>query len=160
MSPDNKPELDEDQDSVAQLLFIANVKKLGDAKRWKSNAVVNQKFIMTLDQTRGPNENEDLSVEATLAIADATDRLIDELNISEDYWFTLQIGSKEHRRDGLRGETWKRIPVGDFVKRVARTQAVLQNLANVLNSGEFITSDVGFSASILFSRPVTKRWKK
>ena len=156
ISPDNEPELEEGQDKP---LFMANVKKLAPAKRWKSNTVVNQKFIMSLDQTRCPNEDEDLNVEATFAIADATDRLIEELKISEDYWFTLQIGSKEHQRDGLRGETWKRIPVGDFTRRAAMTQAMLQNLANVLNSGEFIANDVGFSASILFSRPEQKGGK-
>ena len=31
-------------------LFGAVVKKLGQAKRWKQNTVVNQKFILTLDQ--------------------------------------------------------------------------------------------------------------
>ena len=40
---------------------------------------------------------------------------------------TLQIGSKEHRRDGLIGETWK-VDVGDFTKRAAMTQGVLQKL--------------------------------
>lgn len=54
---------------------------------------------------------------------------------------TLQIGSKEHRRDGLTGETWK-VDDGDFKKRAAVTQGVLQNLSHVLNSGEFITNDV------------------
>ena len=33
-------------------LSVADVKKLGPAKRWKQNAVVNQKFILTLDQQR------------------------------------------------------------------------------------------------------------
>ena len=31
-------------------LFVAVVKKLEQAKRWKQNTVVNQKFILTLDQ--------------------------------------------------------------------------------------------------------------
>ena len=72
---------------------------------------------------------------------------------------TLQIGSKEHRRDGLTGETWK-VDVGDFTKRAAMTQGVLQKLSHVLNSGEFITNDVGFSTSVLFSRPERKGGKR
>ena len=50
-------------------LFVADVKKLGPAKRWKQNAVVNQKFIMTLDQQRPAKEGEDLNIGATHAIA-------------------------------------------------------------------------------------------
>ena len=40
------------------------------------------------------------------------------------------------------------------------TQGVLQKLSHVLNSGEFITNDVGFSASVLFSRPERKGGKR
>lgn len=76
-----------------------------------------------------------------------------------DYWMTLQIGSRKHRREGLTGETWK-VPVGDFTQRALFTQAVLAKLANVLNIGEFITNDVGFSASVLFSRPERKGGKR
>ena len=72
---------------------------------------------------------------------------------------TLQIGSRKHRREGLTGETWK-VPVGDFTQRALFTQAVLAKLANVLNIGEFITNDVGFSASVLFSRPERKGGKR
>ena len=156
-----KPELKPQEKHVKERtpLFVANVIKLGPAKRWKQNAVVNQKFMMTLDQQRSPKHTEDLNIEATYAIADATDELIEELKIPEDYWMTLQIGSKEHRREGLTGETWK-IDVGDFTRRAAMTQAVLQNLSHVLNSGEFITNDVGFSASVLFSRPERKGGKR
>ena len=50
-------------------LFVADVKKLGPAKRWKQNAVVNQKFIMTLDEQRPSKEGEDLNIGATHAIA-------------------------------------------------------------------------------------------
>ena len=112
--------------------------------------MVNQKFILTLDQQRGPNGGEDLNIAATHALAVATDNLIEELKIPEDYWMTLQIKSREHRREGLTGETWK-VPVGDFFKRALYTQSALQKLSNVLNSGEFITNDIGFSASVLFS---------
>ena len=31
-------------------LYVADFKKLRPAKRWKENALVNQKFIITLDQ--------------------------------------------------------------------------------------------------------------
>ena len=78
--------------------------------------------MMTLDQQRSPKESEDLNIEATYAIADATDHLIEELQIPEDYWMTLQIGSREHRRDGLTGETWK-IDVGDFTKRACHVSS-------------------------------------
>lgn len=62
---------------------------------------------------------------------------------------TLQIGSREHRREGLTGEKWK-VPVGDFFKRALYTQSVWQ----------FITNDIGFSASVLFSRPDRKGGKR
>lgn len=132
-------------------LFVADFKKLGPAKRWRKHALVNQKFILTLDQQRGRKEEEDLHVGATHAIAVGIDKLVEDLKIPEDYWMTLQVGSREHRREGLTGETWT-VPVGDFVGRAAYAQALLQKLSNVLNSGEFITNDVGFSASVLFSQ--------
>ena len=72
---------------------------------------------------------------------------------------TLQICSREHRREGLTGESWK-VPVGDFTRRAAYAQALLQKQSNVLNSMEFITNDVGFSASVLFTRPETKGRKR
>ena len=146
-------------ESRSNPLFVANVTKLGPAKRWKKNIVVNQKFIMTLDQQRPPKSMEDLNIAATFAIAGAVDKLIEELAIPDDYWMTLQIGSKEHRKEGLTGETWK-IPVGDFAKRAQMTQELLAKIALVLNSAEFITRDVGFSASVLFSRPERKGGKR
>jgi len=161
ITQEDKPEKSDMSDEYgggSNPLFIADVKKLGPAKCWKNNAIVNQKFIMNLDQQHGPKEDEDLNIGATHAIAVTTDNLIEELKIPEDYWMTLQIGSKEHHRDGLTGETWK-VPVGDFVERAKYTQAVLQKLSHVLNSGEFITNDVGFSASVLFSRPEQKGGK-
>ena len=91
-------------------LFVADVKKLGPAKRSKQNAVVNQKFILTLDQQRGPKDGEDLNIGATHALAVGTDNLIEEMKIPEDYWMTLQFGSREHLQEGLTGETWK-LPV-------------------------------------------------
>ena len=50
--------------------------------------------------------------------------------------------------------------MGDFTGRAAYAQALLQKLSNVLISGQFITNDVGFSASVLFSRPETKGGKR
>ena len=94
-------------------LYVADVKKLGPARRWKKDAVVNQKFIFSLDQKRSPKDGEDLNIGATHAIAVATENLIEDLKIPEDYWMTLQIGSLEHRKEGLTGETWK-VPVGDL----------------------------------------------
>ena len=140
-------------------MFVADFKKTGPAKRWRKNALVNQKFILTLDQQRGAKEEKDLHVGATHAIAVGIDKLVEDLKIPEDYWMTLQVGSRENRREGLTGETWK-VPVGDFVGRAAYAQALLQKLSNVLNSGKFITNDVGFSASVLFSRPETKGSKR
>ena len=72
---------------------------------------------------------------------------------------TLQIGSREHLKERLTGETWK-VPVGDFTRRALYTQSVLAKLSNVLNSRKFITNDIGFSASILFSLPERKGGKR
>lgn len=72
---------------------------------------------------------------------------------------TLQIGSREHRKEGLTGEIWG-VPVGDFTGRAAYAQALLQKLSNVLNSAQFITNDIGFSASVLFTRPEMKGGKR
>lgn len=140
-------------------LFVADVKKLGPAKQRKQNAVANQKYILTLDHKRGPKEGEDLNIGATHAIVVATDNLIEDLKIPEDYWMTPQIGSREDRKEGLTGKTWK-VPVGDFTQRALYTQSVLAKLSNVLNSGQFITNDIGFSASVLFSRPERKGGKR
>ena len=100
-----------------------------------------------------------MNIDATHAIAVATDNLIGDLKIPEDYWMTLQIGSREHRKEGLTGETWK-VPVCDFTKRALYTQSGLAKLSNVLNSGQFITNDIGFSASVLFTHPERKGGKR
>lgn len=86
-------------------LYVADFKKLGPAKRWNKDTLVNQKFILTIDQKRGQKENEDLNIGATHAIAVAIDNLVEELKIPGDYWMTFQIGSREHRKEGLTGET-------------------------------------------------------
>ena len=133
-------------------------KKLGPAKHWKKNAVVNQRFIITLDQQRGPKPDEDLNIGATHAIVVTVDKLAEE-NMPEDYEMTLQIGSREHIKDGHKGEPWK-VPVGDFTKQARFTQQMLKNVSRVLNSGEFISSDIDFSASVLFMKPETKEGKR
>ena len=156
---DSTPTTSDEYGGGPNPLFVADVKKLEPAKRWKQNAVVNQKFIFTLDQQRGPKDGEDLNNGATHALAVATGNLIEEMKIPEDYWMTLQIASREHRQEGLTGETWK-LPVDDFTKRPLYTQSVLQKLSNVLNSGQFITNDIGFSASVLFTRPEGKGGKR
>ena len=140
-------------------LYVADFNKLRLAKRWKQNTLVNQKFIMTLDQNRGPKEGEHLNTAATHALTVAMDNLIDDLQIPDEYLMTLQIGSRKRRKEGLTGEIWK-VPVGDFTERALYTQAMLENLSYVLNSGQFITNDVGFSASIPFTRPEMKGGKR
>ena len=114
---------------------------------------------MTLDQKLGPKEGVDLNIAATHALAVAMDNLIDDLQIPDEYLMTLQIGSREHRKEGLTGETWK-VPVGDFTERALHTQAMLKNLSDGLNSGQYITNGVGFSASILFTRPEMKEGER
>lgn len=140
---------DEEYEGGRDLLYVADFKKLGPAKRWKKNALMNQKFILTLYLQRGPKEDEDLNVGATHAITVGIDKLVEDLKISDEYWMTLQIGSREHRREGLTGESWK-VPVGDLTGRAACAQALLQKLSNVLNSREFITNGF-FSLSLIHS---------
>ena len=100
-----------------------------------------------------------MNIGATDALAVATDNLIEDLKIPEDYWMTLQTGSREHRKEGLTGEAWK-VPVGDFTESALYTQSVLSKLSNVSTSGQFITNDIGFSVSVLFSRPERKGGKR
>ena len=147
--------------AVDQTHFMSlMLKKMGLAKRWKREAVVNQKFILSLNQKRGPKEGEDIHVGATHAIAVAKDKLIEDLQIPDDYMMTLQIGSREQRKEGLTGETWNNIPVNEFTKRAQYMQQLLERVSNVLNSGQFITNDIGFSASVLFTRPERKGGKR
>ena len=48
-------------------------------------ALVNQKFILALDQQRGPKEDEDLHVGATHAMAVGIDKLVEDLKIPDEY---------------------------------------------------------------------------
>ena len=62
-------------------LHVSDFKKLGPTKRWKKNTLVKQKFVLTLDQKRGPREDEDLNIGATHTLAVAMDNLINDLQI-------------------------------------------------------------------------------
>ena len=70
------------------------------------------------------------------------DEIMDATNIDKSkYDLVFQIGSKEHFKDtGLTGETW-RVPADDYYQRALRTQYMLEHIAHVLNSGDFISSD-------------------
>ena len=75
------------------------------------------------------------------------------------YDLAFQIGSKEHFKEtGLTGETWH-IPADDYFQRLERTQSMLRHIANVLNSGEFILSDRGFTTSMTLIRRDVKGGK-
>ena len=73
---------------------------------------------MRLDQKRGPKEGQDLNIAATHAMAVAMDNLFDDLQIPDEYLMTLHIGSREHRKEGLTGETWK-VPVVTLRKELS-----------------------------------------
>lgn len=134
-------------------LFKANFKKLGPAKRWKKNIASNQRFIVTMDQLLEPKQEEDLGVGMTHATAVGIDDVVEENKIPEDYLMTLQIGSRDH---GKIGETWRAIPIRELTERSIRTQTLLDHVSRVLNSREFISSNVGFSDSLLFVKPDEK----
>ena len=76
---DSTPTTSDEYGGGPNPLFVADVKKLGPAKRWEKDAVVNQTFILSLDQKRGLRDGEDLNIGATHAIAVATDNLIEDL---------------------------------------------------------------------------------
>ena len=65
-------------------LYVAEFEKLGPAKRWKKNTVVNQKFIL-IDQKRELKEKEDLNIGATHAIAVGIDKLVEDLKIPDNF---------------------------------------------------------------------------
>lgn len=104
-----------------------------------------------------PKQEEDLGVGMTHATAVGIEDVVKENKIPEDYLMTLQIGSREH---GKMGETWGVIPVRELTERSIRTQTLLDHVSRVLNSGEFISSNVGFSASLLFVKPDEKGGKR
>ena len=153
---------DEDDDETGEVsLFKTNIVKMGAPKKWKKDRVIDQKLTFTLDQVREPEPEEDLGVAAVQAITDGIDGVIQDMNVDPSkYDLALQIGSKEHRKEsGTTGETWH-IPADNYVKRLLMTQTLLRHMANVLNSGEFISSDRGFSASMTLIRRDVKGGKR
>ena len=142
-------------------LFQANIAKMGTPKKWKKGKVIDQKFTFTVDYLRDPKPEEDLVVEAIHALTIGMDNLMDDMEIDPTkYDLALQIGSKEHFKESSNtGETWH-IPADDYFNRLQLTQAMLGHIANVLNSGEFISSDRGFSASMTLIRRDEKGGKR
>ena len=142
-------------------LFQANIAKMGTPKKWKKGKVIDQKFTFTLDYLRDPKPDEDLGVEAVYALTEGMDSMMEDMAIDpKEYDLALQIGSKEHfKESGNTGETWH-IPADDYFNRLQMTQAMLGHIANVLNSGEFIFSDRGFSASMTLIRSDQKGGKR
>ena len=141
-------------------LFQANIAKMGTPKKWKKGKVIDQKFTFTLDYLRDPKPDEDLGVEAVYALTEGMDSMMEDMAIDpKEYDLALQIGSKEHFKESSNtGETWH-IPADDYFNRLQMTQAMLGHIANVLNSGEFISSDRGFSASMTLIRRDEKEGK-
>ena len=158
---EDEPEKSDTSDDGTGPLFQAKIDKMGKPKSWKKGKVIDQKFTFTLDQRREANPDEDLGVEAVHALVTGMDNLMDDINIDKyKYDLAFQIGSKEHFKEtGLTGETWH-APADDYYQRTERTQAMLGHIANVLNSGEFISSDRGFSASTTLIRREVKGGKK
>lgn len=114
--------------------------------------VIDQKFTFSLEQLREEKTDEDLGVGAVHALLVGKDNMIDDMNIdTTKYDLASQIGSKEHLKDaGPTGETWH-IPADDYYKRTLFAQSMLNHIVSVLNSGEFISSSRGFTASSCLS---------
>ena len=144
-----EPESSESKTNDKQPLFQANIAKMGTPKKWKKGKVIDQKFTFTLDYLRDPKPDEDLGVEAVYALTEGMNNLIDDMNIDpSQYDLAFQIGSKEHFKEASNtGEIWH-IPADDYFHRLQMMQSMLGHIARVLNSGEFISSDRGFSASM------------
>ena len=156
-----EPESSETKTDDEKPLFQANIAKMGTPKKWKKGKVIDQKFTFTLDYMRDPKTEEDLGVEAVHALTIGMDNLMEDMAIdTKEYDLALQIGSKEHFKESSNtGETWH-IPADDYFNRLQMTQAMLGHIANVLNSGQFISSDRGFSASMTLIRRDVKGGKR
>ena len=153
---------DEDDEETGKVpLFKANIVKMGAPKKWKKDKVIDQKLTFTLDQLREPESEEDLGVAAVQAITEGIDGVIQDMEVDPSkYDLALQIGSKEHRKEsGTTGETWH-VPADNYYKRLTMTQVLLRHMASVLNSGEFISSDRGFSASMTLIKRDVKGGKR
>ena len=142
-------------------LFQANIAKMGTPKKWKKGKVIDQKFTFTLDYVRDPKPEEDLGVETVYALTEGMDTMMEDMEIDpKNYDLALQIGSKEHFKESSNtGETWH-IPADDYFNRLQMTQSMLDHIANILNSGEFLSSDRGFSASMTLIRRDVKGGKR
>ena len=156
-----EPESSETKTDDEKPLFQANIAKMGTPKKWKKGKVIDQKFTFTLGYVRDPKPDEDLGVEAVYALTEGMDAMMEDMAIdTKEYDLALQIGSKEHFKESSNtGETWH-IPADDFFYRLQMTQSMLGHIARVLNSGEFISSDRGFSASMTLLRRDVKGEKR
>ena len=154
-----EPESSETKTDDEKPLFQANIAKMGTPKKWKKGKVIDQKFTFTLDYVRDPKPDEDLCVEAVYALTEGMDAMMEDMAIdTKEYDLALQIGSKEHFKESSNtGETWN-IPADDYFYRL--TQSMLGHIARILNSGEFISSDRGFSASMTLIRRDVKGEKR
>ena len=154
----DEDEIEEERDVP---LFKANIAKMGVPKKWKKDKVIDQKLTFTLDQLREPKAEEDLGVAAVHAITEGIDGVIQDMEVDPSKFdLALQIGSKEHRKEsGATGETWH-VPADNYYKRLGMTQTLLRHMASVLNSGEFISSDRGFSASMTLIKRDVKGGKR
>ena len=153
---------DEDDEETGKApLFKANIVKMGAPKKWKKDKVIDQKLTFTREQVREPEAEEDLGVAAVQAITKGIDSVIEDMKVDPSkYDLALQIGSTEHRKEsGPTGETWH-VPADNYVKRLTMTQTLLRHMASVINSGEFISSDRGFSTSIALIRREVKGGKR
>ena len=141
-------------------MFQANIEKMGRPKNWKKGKVFDQKFTFNLEQLREAKPDKDLGVGAVHALTVGMDNMMNGMNIDPSkYNLAFQIGSKEHFNEtGLTRETWH-IPADDYFQRLERTQSMLRHIANVLNSGEFISSDRGFTTSMTLIRRDVKGGK-
>ena len=153
---------DEEEEEEQEIpLFKANITKMGPPKKWKKDKVIDQKLTFTLDQLREPESEEDLGVAAVQALTEGIDGVIQDTEVDPSkYDLALQIGSKEHRKEsGTTGETWH-VPADNYYKRLTMTQVLLRHMASVLNSGEFISTDRGFSASMALIKRDVKGGKR
>ena len=100
-------------------------------------------------------------MEAVQALTAGIDKIMEDMAIDPSkYDLALQIGSKEHFKQlGNTGETWH-IPTDNYFRRLQMTQTLLGHIAHVLNSGEFISSDRGFSATMTLIRRDVKGGKR
>ena len=100
-------------------------------------------------------------MEAIHALPIGMDNLMEDMAIDPTkYDLALQIGSKEHFKESSNTGEACHIPADDYFNRLQMTQAMLGHIANVLNSGEFISSDRGFSASMTLIRRDVKGGKR